>query len=178
MQSLVMFNTLSNLRQTKKKSFISRQQKTSTQLVTLRNCFKNELKRQNLQSKHFLLNTLKTLIFKIRTNKLLKHLNRFSINSKPLLRYGLKLRKVTLITAFTNTKFFNESKVLNRSSNLYKKLPRVIRKLKRKKFKMILRRPIRHRRRRRARYLKQENLTTFIFSKPLTSQMFLTRKRR
>jgi hypothetical protein len=173
-----MFNTLSNLRQTKKKSFISRQQKTSTQLVTLRNCFKNELKRQNLQSKHFLLNTLKTLIFKIRTNKLLKHLNNFSINSKSFLQHGLKLRRITSITAFTNTKFFNEHKVANRSLNFNKKLPQVLKKLKKKKFKMILKRPIRQGRRRRARYLKQENLTTFIFPKPLILQTFLTRKRR
>ena len=157
---------------------MSSQQETYNHLVTLRNYSKDVLKHQNTRSKYFLVNTLKTLIFKIRSNKLIKHLNNFSINLKPFPQYRLKSRKVNLVRAFTDTKLFNETKVFNRSLRFHKKLPRVIRKLKKKKFKMILRRPLRRRRRRRARYLKQENLTTFIFSKPSMLQTFLTRKRR
>jgi hypothetical protein len=157
---------------------VSSQQETYNHLVTLRNYSKDVLKHQNTRSKYFLVNTLKTLIFKIRSNKLIKHLNNFSINLKPFPQYRLKSRKINLVRAFTNTKLFNETKVFNRSLRFHKKLPRVIRKLKKKKFKMILRRPLRRRRRRRARYLKQENLTTFIFSKPSMLQTFLTRKRR
>jgi len=135
------------------------------------------LKHQNLRSKHFLVNTLKTLILKIRSNKSLKHLDTFSINVNLSSQYGLKSSKVGLVTALANVKLFNGIKVPNRPARFHKKLPRVIRKLK-KKFKMVLRRPLRRRRRRRARFLKQGGLTTFTFSKPSTLRVFLTRKRR
>jgi len=176
-QSLVAFNTLSNLRQIKKQSFVSNQQETHNQLTILRNYSKDVLKHQNLRSKHFLVNTLKTLILKIRSNKSLKHLDTFSINLNSSSQYRLKSSKVGLVTALTNVKSFNGIKVSNRPARFHKKLPRVIRKLK-KKFKMVLRRPLRRRRRRRARFLKQGGLTTFIFSKPSILRVFLTRKRR